>query len=437
MKYFNQNFRFLGDIINGDNKIEDVLCELNANIIDTNSMQVKLIPTNKSLFSIMANLKAKEPIKIISKNYYTKIYLESVFNSLNSDENLGQYATLNVRYFEHIDKYDQSGVLKKIHLSFYIPSSSIFSRERHFTSHYTRGILSGWVEKKERQNIKEEWVNEKYIIKSKFGFFEIVPSFLFGEIEMDESDKKGKFLIDQIILSVNLQFNKGLNYEVIDKISSEVNKFLRVISFLEGEFIEWNRLKIVGKNKNKFLYEKNISRWVVPLKNKFKDNIYYKKCRNDYLKLSSILFNRYIELKELEKKEFDKILDRFLIASTENKIDTQIIYWHSCLDILLKLFYAKGKSFTHKLIYVCKTNNIDWLDLFAYLTEESLKQKKEIEINKIRNDIIHYGVHPVNYDRIIKELPNVKSMCERLICKALGVDYRNTCIGKYKKGFLN
>ena len=293
MKYFDQHYRFLGDIINSNNKVENVLCELNTNIVDTNNMEVKLFPTDKSILPLISKLDYKKPIKVYSKDYYTSIYLETTFKNFSESELSGQYAIFNVNHFEEVERDFKLNKFKKLHLSFYIPSSSIFSRNRHFTNHYTKGILSGWIEKKEKHKINEEWTDERYTVKSNLGFFEVIPSFLFGDLNNEISNKKGKFLIDQIILNIDLKNKRGLNYNLINMITEEVDSYLRIISFLEGEFIKWNHIKITGKNKNTIIHKKSISRWISPLKNNFKDVNFYKRNRAKYLDLSSALFYSY------------------------------------------------------------------------------------------------------------------------------------------------
>lgn len=437
MRYFDQYYRFLGDIFTSQHRLENVICELRTNRLDTNSMEVKLLPTDKSLFLVLAMMKEKEFIKINSKNYFTNIYLECNFGEFQLSSGQGQYINLKVIRFEKTDekknKANKNISIQKIHLTFYIPASSLFARNRPFTDHYTKGLLSGRIEKRVNHKMKEEWLEERYCFKTKVGFLEIVPSFLFGEMNVEENDQRGKFLIDQIIIVASLKLRKGLNLKLIENIIIEVDNFLRVISFLEGEFIQWGHLEISAKNKNSRVYEKVITRWITPLKNSYKNHVYYQKCKKEYLGLIPKLFAGYSILGNEIKREIDIIIDRFLISSTQEKLDSQIIYWHSCLDILLKYFVGSGKSFTHKFIDVCSKNNIEWEDLFKYLTDVSLREGKEMELNKIRNKIIHHGIYPRDYDSIMVELTKVKAICERLICKSLGFDYRKSCIGKLQE----
>jgi hypothetical protein len=173
-----------------------------------------------------------------------------------------------------------------------------------------------------------------------------------------------------------------------------------------------------------------------PSKTPLKDNriIYgdaYTKWRSNITKIIDALTS----IKPDDSILFDKLLDRYLIAFTYEKIDTQIIYALSCLDLIRNSFNKSSKelqSFTPNLIDVCETNNIEWLDLFPDLTKQEVfdrQIKKDMYLNTIRNDIIHYGIYPNNYAQSHQEILSAKALCERFILKLLSIDFHSTGLG--------
>ena len=102
------------------------------------------------------------------------------------------------------------------------------------------------------------------------------------------------------------------------------------------------------------------------------------------------------------------------------------------MDLLIKRINGKNKPFDSQLIKACIKSDVEWLDIFPYLTEDYVSKNKSL-LNKIRNEIIHEGQYPENYIKIKKELKSVRALCERLILKLLGIDYKDTCIGYIHK----
>jgi hypothetical protein len=426
---FNEQYRFVGDLISNNITLENIICELTINTYDTNRMAVKVVPTQGSLMFLLNSLKQNEPLRIKSKEMMDEIILDVGMPLLEINSKTGHTASFVVSMCTIIEHLNDELVHNKIHCSAYIPHSSIFARRRPFTNHYTRGILSGWSEKKEKSSSQEPWEKEEYNYKTNIGFLSIVPSFVFAELPLDEDKEKAKVLIDQTYLSLVVKQTMPINLMVEEKFLKNIEDFFKILSFLEGEFLEWKSVSFSYSSGDKLLKHKRIYRRIRKKFDEDKNENYYRKNHKSYHMIVSDLFN------SLQKQEFSiyneiiRIIDRFLIASTQKIIDTQLIYWHSCLDIINKYFNSSGKSFSHKLIDCCRINNIDWLDLFPNMTLEALENKEEFLINKIRNNILHHGVYPDDYKPIFKELYQIRALCERLICKMLNVDYKNTGVG--------
>ena len=426
---FDEHYRFMGDLIAKDLTLKNIICELTINTYDPNNMEVNVIPTEGNLFFIFSSIKNNDTILIKSKAMKNEIILEVGLPSFEMNSKTGQIGSFVVFQCTLINYYKEEIRPNKIHCSSQIPHSSIFGRSRSFTTHHSRGILSGWSERKENNLTNDMWEEEEYSYKTDTGFLKISPSFIFGEFSFDVYKEKAKFLVDQTYLSLTVK-HKELNESYIEKqFLKNTIDFLKILSFCEGEFLESKSIFFNYYFDDKILKEKKIYSRIKKMSDTDKNKNHYRKNRKNYQSIVEKLFNSFKKQDNQTQQEIVRIIDRFLIAATQKIIDTQLIYWHSCLDIINKYFNSMGKSFSHKLIDGCSKNGIEWLDLFPNVTEESLKTKNGFLINKFRNDMLHYGIYPQDYNLVFKELYRTRALCERFICKMLNIDYRNSGIG--------
>jgi hypothetical protein len=100
---------------------------------------------------------------------------------------------------------------------------------------------------------------------------------------------------------------------------------------------------------------------------------------------------------------------------------------------LIKECKGEGRSYNHKVIDACIKIGVEWLDIYPEMTITSLEQKAEFPFNRIRNKMIHDGEHPDDYSEVFSELPRIKALCEGIITKIIGVDYKNTGFGMVEK----
>lgn len=426
---FNEHFRFLGDLISPTFSLENIICELDVNHFDTRNMNVKAIPTQGSIFFIIAALKERENIEIRSKGLNNEIILEVGSPSLRMDSKSGQSAVFKVFKYSNTINYSEEIKYNAINFNITIPDSVLFSRDRTVTKHYTKGLLAGWKEIKKNHSITEEWVEDKYSFKTKYGYLNVLPTFLFGELKKNELGENSILTLEQIDIYLKIKSKRYIQFDIEAPVIKTIQDFLRITSFLEGEFFEMKKLVITYKLNGKAVKEKTTLFWNRDIRDNTKVINHYKKLKTQYHKILQRLFNSYNNMNANEKNEIDKILDRYTTASTQKIIDTQLIYWHSCLDVINKYFKAKGKSFNHKVINCCLMNNIDWSDLFPDINIDSLEKKQEFLINKVRNEMLHHGIYPDDYDPIFRELRKIRALSERLICKILKVDYRDTGVG--------
>ena len=403
---FNEHYRFLGDLITKSITLENLICELTINTYDTNAMEVKVIPSQGSLLFVFNSIKHNEPIKLKSKEMRDEIILDVGMPSLEINSNTGHTGSFMVFSCTIINHLNDEITANKVHCSAFIPHSAIFKRRRPFTNHYSRGILAGWSEKKEKDLPQDSWQKEEFAYKTDIGFLKIIPSFVFGEFSFDENKDKAKFLIDQTYLSLVIKQSEAINFSFEEKFIKNLNDFLKILSFLEGEYLEWKSVTISYFYGDKLLKEKKIYSRIKEMFDPDKNRNHYQLNHKIYQNIIDELFVSLQKQETSTYNEIIRIIDRYLIASTQKIIDTQLIYWHSCLDIIIKHFNSIGKSFSHKLIDCCIKNNIAWLDLFPDVTIESLNNRNEFLINKIRNDILHHGIYPIDYNIETSEKSN-------------------------------
>jgi predicted RNA-binding protein with RPS1 domain len=426
---FNEHYKFIGDLITNEKMLENIICEFTINTYDTRTMEVKVTPTQGSFLFVFESVKLRAPILIKSKRMRNEIILDVGMPSLEINSKTGHTATFIVYQCTFNNYYKDELIPNKIHCSAMIPHSAIFERRRAITNHYAKGILAGWRERKEREKVFDSWENEEYSYKTDIGFLKIIPSFIFGEFAIEENHEKAKFLVDQTYLSLVVKKNSLINFNIENKFVKNLNDFLKILSFLEGESLDWRSMNIHYSLSNRKLKETKIFNKSNEMYDANKNKNYYRMNRITYGNIITELFLSLQKQDVNTYNEVTRVIDRFLIASTQMVEDTQLIYWHSCLDIIIKYFNSIGKSFSHKLIDCCKKNNVEWLDLFPTVTSESLDNKNEFPINKIRNDMIHYGIYPKDSELIFTEMYKTRALCERLICKMLKVNYKNKGLG--------
>jgi hypothetical protein len=426
---FNEHFRFLGDLTSPTFSLENIICELDVNHFDTRNMSVKVVPTQGSIFFVIAALKEKENIVIKSKGLNNEIILEVGSPNIRMDSKSGQTATFKVFKYSNTINYSNGVTYDTIKYNVTIPDCILFSRDRSITKHYTKGLLAGWREINKNHSITEEWEEEKYIFKTKYGFMNILPTFLFGELKKNRLGDNAVLTLEQIEIYLKIKSKRHIHFDTEAEVIKTIQDFLRIASFLEGEYFEMKKLVITYKLNGKPVKEKSTLFWNRDIRDNAKVINHYKKFKITYHKILQCLFNSYVNMEVGERNELDKILVRYTTASTQKIIDTQLIYWHSCLDVINKYFKAKGKSFNHKVINCCLKNNIDWSDLFPNLNIVTLEEKQEFLINKVRNEMLHDGIYPDDYEPIFREIRKIKALSERLICKILKVDYKETGVG--------
>lgn len=431
MEVFNEKEVFYGELILSEEIIKNVRCELTVNNTDTENNVAEISLPNSINVNVMNDLHIHKKIIFKATNHSNTLYLESSRYSFHSNFTWESSLLLYPNRVIMENLYSEKEIKKVIFRAFISPSELLFN-ESVLTFHESKGLLSGWNNNLDSE--KSEWSEDYFKYQSQIGIIELIPAFLFKELN-DNKYKKEYYSLRQLVVYCTVDNFKNIDdlYELFMK---ELGKMTKALSFLfVKRFNCWYREITTIDVDNypslvKRIYIKSLTK--APLKdNRFIYGEAYASWRANINKIIDALTSIKLEDATL----FDKLLDRYLVAFTYEKIDTKIIYALSCLDLVRNSFKKSLKvkqSFTPNLIDVCETNNIEWLDLFPYLTKSEVfnkKIKKDMYLNKVRNNIIHHGIYPANYTESNDEILRARALSERFILKLLNIDYHSTGLG--------
>jgi hypothetical protein len=108
-----------------------------------------------------------------------------------------------------------------------------------------------------------------------------------------------------------------------------------------------------------------------------------------------------------------------------------LIYFHSCLDVLIKYYDKSDDPFSKRLLHVCKKLGIEWTDIYPELSEEGIENKKrDFQINALRNNMLHQGEYSEDFQLVMNETYRARGLTERIILKMLGINHHNSGLGQ-------
>jgi hypothetical protein len=429
MNQFNKHAVAIGSIFNSSTYIEDVKCELSYSKYNTRNIVVHFSNIDRKIKLLKEILDSNESLKFKSFSNNREIYLEGFKYNLNLSYEIGAKLVLFPTESIIIDKYEDTKP-SEIRFTFFLPKSQIFKRSSFLVRNKELGLSTGWV-KASSDNEDMEWDERKYLLKGNLGEMSITPGFEFEETNYEEIGFEATLVINQLYMKYKIDLAENDIDEVEVLVKGEINEYLKILSFLECRRMNWNYLNIFAINDESIpVFEKHIFNQIPKTKFLNQEDIHYIKWKSSYQKIYPEIVMKYTKLDLDTKKFIDRVIERYLVAFTHDKIDTKIIYALSCLDLLRNYAKVGNKPFTPKLIEACKKFGIYWLDLFDYLDEESIiKAKADMYLNEVRNNIIHEGHYPDDYTKAIEEVDKAKALCERFILRMLNINYENTGLG--------
>lgn len=434
MDSFNEEIIIYGDLILGDDVVRDLRCKLLLNKVDTSNIFAEISIPSSIRVKLHNVIRLQENFIFKTENKNKSVYIEATRSEIHDKFTWEASLILYPYKVVTLDNYLESEITQAVFRAFLTPSELLFN-EAHLTYHESRGLISGWDVLKNPN--KPEWIENNFKYNSEIGEIELIPGFIFKE-DKEDKYKKHFNIIRQLIIYCKVELSHKLSFIDAESIfNKEVERLGKSLALVFVKRMNSWFSEVYTKNNEKDIVSEQRTFLRISKKTPLKDNRFL--YGEPYNRLRPTLLSTIKALSDAPPDRlviFNKLLDRYLVAFTYDKIDTQIIYALSCLD-LIRNHFDDGKRgrmpFTPNLILVCETNNIEWLDLFPYLAKENVFDKdikEDMYLNDVRNQIIHHGIYPDDYNRAQDEILKARTLCERFILKLLDIDYNNTCLGK-------
>lgn len=210
---------------------------------------------------------------------------------------------------------------------------------------------------------------------------------------------------------------------------NEVEKLLNVMSFTEQNRIHWNEERVYEKSKEgKILREIKTRRWAPTPSEKYRpERSGRRNARKSFLEC----WSAYRGLDSRSQLNIDQAIENFKRAHCAGVLETQLVFWVSCFDHMLKnLYNCSGGSFSKRIVKTFDDNDVDFEDLLDPRVARHFRQDIDDEHNcfwfvDARNRLIHEGLDALQdtpYE-LINAIRNAKALAERLLLDALGIDH--------------
>lgn len=431
MKYFDKKHIYFGNLESYGKSIGECRCEINTYEIFPESWYATISAFQGSSSDLPAIMKHESNFRFITSNGQGTIIISGMLPSLSFSSSHDEIVKFQIKdYYQEIIRTSKPS--SKLQISYNLPDVEIYKCINGFSKHYKKGYLRGWEGWKnedlaESDSKVNEWIDDIYFVPSDLGIIGFSEILEFSDSTIENKDVT--IVFKQMTIQCKIENIQDPMDIILKKIENIIGDYLTILSFIERDRIEWYYCCIYSENREERMYDetlkyrKSIIRKAPTFSDHFLSN--RTKLQKSHIELTKL----FSALSETGKGQIEKIISRFLIANRIEAIDTQVIYWHSCLDVLIKEFDVNGRSFNHKLVNACKKSGIEWLDLYPDMTEENISLKKEFPINKIRNEMLHDGEYPENYQLVFSDIPKVRALCERFITKLIGFDYHNSGLG--------
>jgi hypothetical protein len=426
---FIYNFIVYGTLESDLLRLENVRCQLTFSNLNpsVNKAKISILSTHK--FDVKKCINSKTML-FKSEDEYTSIKFDSTFNSFN--EISYEESELNL----HISTLEKTNTLDKIKptkfsFMFFITQTSLFKNRKYGTFHPQRGYYRGW------NSLSNKWDDSdifKYTLDDIN--FSVYQGFLSDEQVLEANGNNSHILIEQNIVECVID-ETNADFEIIkNRVITQLKKFLFILSFIEGRKMDWYYLTIWSRSSDRLVREDQIYK---TLNGKIFLGVNHIRFSTKHLlDLFPKLLSSYQTILDTEKQKFDKLLNMYLIAFNTEPIEAKIIFSITCLD-LVKNYDSSPKSendkiFINKLLKSCKSNGIDWLDLFPYLTEQVVvNNKKTLELYRIRKELVHEGNFNTDIKLILKEIKNVRSLVERFLLSLLNISWVDSGLAQGSK----
>jgi hypothetical protein len=434
MKDIEKNLVIYGSLQTEAHKLDNIRCEIHLNLTDTSQLSADVYDLEGTIgFRYAAEFTGKM-IRFDSISDNEEIHFEGGRSSGQIGGGSDKIGRIQIDRYEETTHINRNPI-QSISFTYYLTPIEIFKRKSMRVTHDSRGLLFGydWLESDTQQ-----WKDESFTFSTAIGDFVFYPGLIFSEENDDVVTVKNQMKVLIQVKADNINV-----HETRSQVEAKLCEYLQMLSFIESRFTNWFVCEIdargaSGKGFVADIYER-IPQWRYPWDQHLQMHAV------EYHKVLPLLVERYSSLDGESKTTLDKALRQLLVATKPNQpVDTELVYWHSSLEVLTKIL-AKEKmkeykywGFSKRLLQVCDDAKIEWMDLYPEIKKEEVlleQSPQKLEITNIRNAMIHDGDYPAmdKYDAVFLENTRAAALAERMVMCVLGMDYRETPVGKYRR----
>lgn len=431
---FNNIEHLYGEVLIDGKSLGNCFYVFEYNPYDTQSMYITLYdPPNG-----MPSGPESPPVKVVTEFqwgfYEMGLHEELIGSKWSGKGNQCHAPVLSFLKKQHLRIKDVKDVSSKISITYLFPLTSITDVKSGYMMHSSFGLIRG------------DYDHEKQVIKPFEDKIELVYANLKITIgdEFDFQETKHNIypqhhIVRKSFLSVETGLNEQENVD--DKVAGidhQISCIFNIISLIEYNWIDWHTRKyFAAKSTSEDEEIVEYYRNVKPPTSKYRP--YYNEFPERRRTLQMLL-ERYEKLDPDKQKLVDRTIQNFKIANCSQTLDTKLIHWHSCLDFFIKALGVNENSFSKRLVKAFDEQNLEIDDL---LPEKELKEirkgiQKEMKVNdfdfaELRNKYIHEGFDSLvgRYHEVIEHHRTMRALAERLLLNYMGVDYRDTSLGRY------
>ena len=301
--------------------------------------------------------------------------------------------------------------------SYFFPLTGLTIYTGGTTFHDGRGLYRGFHKSNKWDAPEIDWTDR--IIKLNTSTAKVTMYDSMAEESLDSYECNFGTVIGRQTTLVLEELNGGTFFSIADA-RTYIKVVFDMLSLVEQCSIDWYRERyqwsesILTIRPNRMLSERSLL--------SSRSYRYQSECLLVFPKL----IDAYFALDDTRKKTFDDVIYSYRIATRAKTIETKLIYYHSCLDLLKKSFGFPKQPFSLKLKNACKQAKVDFSDLGFPL---GINNKDKFRFNEIRDTFLHDGFHIDDHEEVIIETRKMRALTERLMLSFLGIDYRETKLG--------
>lgn len=287
-----------------------------------------------------------------------------------------------------------------------------------------KGYFRGYFKSDGNDEKHVEWRDESIMLETTLGVASLYDSMTRESYDSDEHyhgsviGRRSVFAIESISGKVLFDRDEGREYARI---------LFNMLSVLEQNSINWYKERFSILDKNNFAIQSDVT--IVAnhtAENARLTNSRANRYKSELTSFLPFMIDTYVELEDAKKTDVDEVIRSYRIATRAETIETSLVYLHSCLDLLKKMFDFPGMPFSRNIRQACQKARVDLEDL---VFTPSTKVIDKFRFNEIRDAFLHDGFHIDSYEEVISEIRKMRALAERLLLSLMGIDYRKTRVG--------